>query len=30
MFVGSSGTVVRSDVGVIPEDSVRETVTSLT
>jgi cytochrome c biogenesis protein CcmG/thiol:disulfide interchange protein DsbE len=30
MFVDSSGTVVRSDVGVIPEDSVRETVTSLT
>ncbi|HET9672232.1 MAG TPA: TlpA disulfide reductase family protein [Actinomycetota bacterium] len=30
MFVDSNGTVVRSDVGVIPEDSVRETVTSLT
>jgi thiol-disulfide isomerase/thioredoxin len=30
MFVDSNGTVVRSDVGVIPEASVRETVTSLT
>jgi thiol-disulfide isomerase/thioredoxin len=30
LFVDSTGTVVRSDVGVIPEDSVRETVTSLT
>ena len=30
LFVDSTGTVVRSDVGVIPEASVRETVTSLT
>ena len=30
MFVDSTGTVVRSDTGVIPEGSVRETVASLT
>ena len=30
LFIDSTGTVVRSDVGVIPEASVRETVTSLT
>ena len=29
LFVDSAGIVVRSDVGVIPEASVRETVTSL-
>ena len=30
LFIDSTGTVVRSDVGVIPESSVRETVTTLT
>lgn len=30
LFVDSAGMVVRSDVGVLPEESVRETVTSLT
>ena len=30
LFVDSTGTVVRSDVGVIPEASVRETVRGLT
>jgi thiol-disulfide isomerase/thioredoxin len=30
LFVDSTGTVVRSDVGVIPEESVRETVSTLT